>query len=127
MRVSDGYMYDLANRRLMRSRAESTVVSTQVSSGKRVEAPWDDAAAAGLITRFAQDKVRQVAMQNAADRASEELGAVDSAFQQVVTTLSRAQELAGAAHPGLRRLSAPGSSVVVFQTVDDIPQGSDQA
>lgn len=94
MRVSDGYMYDLANRRLMRSRVESTVVSGQVSSGKRVEAPWDDAAAAGLITRFAQDKVRQGAMQNAADRASEELGAVDSAFQQVVTTLSRAQELA---------------------------------
>ncbi|MDP3234230.1 MAG: flagellin [Myxococcales bacterium] len=94
MRVSDGYMYDLANRRLMRSRAESTVVGAQVSSGKRVEAPWDDAAAAGLITRFAQDKVRQGAMQSAADRASEELGAVDSAFQQVVTTLSRAQELA---------------------------------
>lgn len=94
MRVTDGYMYDLANRRLMRSRAESTVVSGQVSSGKRVEAPWDDASAAGLITRFAQDKVRQGAMQNAADRASEELGAVDSAFQQVVTNLSRAQELA---------------------------------
>jgi flagellar hook-associated protein 3 FlgL len=94
MRVSDGYTYDLANRRLMRSRVDSTIAGEQVSSGKRVEMPWDDAAAAGLITRFAQDKVRQGAMQNAADRASEELGAVDSAFQQVVTNLSRAQELA---------------------------------
>lgn len=94
MRVTDGYMYDLANRRLMRSRSESTIAGDQVSSGKRVEMPWDDAAAAGLITRFAQDKVRQAAMQTSADRASEELGAVDSAFQQVVTNLSRAQELA---------------------------------
>ncbi len=94
MRVSDGYMYDLANRRLMRSRAESTIVGGQVSSGKRVEMPWDDAGAAGLITRFAQDKARQGAMQSAADRASGELGAVDSSFQQIVTDLTRAQELA---------------------------------
>ncbi len=94
MRVSDGYMYDLANRRLMRSRSESTTAGGQVSSGKRVEMPWDDAGAAGLITRFAQDKARQGAMQSAADRASGELGAVDSSFQQIVTDLTRAQELA---------------------------------
>jgi flagellar hook-associated protein 3 FlgL len=94
MRVSDGYMYDLANRRLMRSRSESTTAGGQVSSGKRVETPWDDAGAAGLITRFAQDKARQGAMQSAADRASSELGAVDSSFQQIVTDLTRAQELA---------------------------------
>lgn len=94
MRVSDGYMYDLANRRLMRSRSESTTAGGQVSSGKRVEMPWDDAGAAGLITRFAQDKARQGALQSAADRASGELGAVDSSFQQIVTDLTRAQELA---------------------------------
>lgn len=94
MRVSDTYMFDLANSRLMRSRAESTIASDRVSSGKRVEAPWDDSAAAGLITRFAQDRSRQDAMMTAADRASEELGVVDGAFDQVLTSLTRASELA---------------------------------
>lgn len=121
MRVSDGYMYDLANRRLMRSRVESTVAGEQVSSGKRVEMPWDDAAAAGLITRFAQDKVRQDAMKNAADRASEELGAVDGAFQQVVTNLSRAQELAvqlsNDTYSAGDRAAAGGEVQQLFQSV----------
>lgn len=94
MRVSDTYMFDLANSRLMRSRAESTLAGDRVSSGKRVETPWDDSAAAGLITRFAQDRSRQDAMMTAADRASEELGVVDGAFDQVLTSLTRASELA---------------------------------
>lgn len=33
MRVSDTYMFDLANSRLMRSRAESTLAGDRVSSG----------------------------------------------------------------------------------------------
>jgi len=94
MRVTDGYMYDLANRRLMRSRSESVVSGDQVSSGKRVQAPWDDAAAAGLITTFAQGKVRQTALMTAANRASEELGVVDGAFDHAITNLTRARELA---------------------------------
>jgi len=121
MRVSDGYLYDLANRRLMRSRTESTIAGERVSSGKRVEAPWDDAAAAGLITRFAQDKARQGAMKNAADRASEELGVVDSAFQQVVTNLSRAQELAvqlsNDTYSAGDRATASGEVQQLFQSV----------
>jgi flagellar hook-associated protein 3 FlgL len=94
MRVSDSYIFDLANRRLMRTRADSTLASDRVSSGKRVEAPWDDSGAAGLITRFAQDRARQEAMMTAANRASEELGGVDGAFDQIMVGLTRAQELA---------------------------------
>ncbi|MDX2010867.1 MAG: flagellin [Myxococcaceae bacterium] len=94
MRVSDSYVFDQANTRLMRTRRESTEAADRVSSGKRVETPWDDSAAAGLITRFAQDRARQDAMMNAANRASEELAVVDGAFDQVLTAVTRAQELA---------------------------------
>lgn len=94
MRVSDTYMFDLANSRLMRTRVESTQAGDRVSSGKRVEAPWDDSGAAGLITRFAQDKARQDALMGTANRASEELGVVDTAFDQVLLSVGRAQELA---------------------------------
>jgi flagellar hook-associated protein 3 FlgL len=94
MRVSDSYVFDQANLRLMRSRAESTAATDRIASGKRVETPWDDSAAAGLITRFAQDRARQDAMMTAANRASEELGVVDGAFDQVLTAVTRAQELA---------------------------------
>ncbi|MCA2978203.1 MAG: flagellar biosynthesis protein FlgL [Myxococcaceae bacterium] len=94
MRVSDSYVFDLANARLMRTRRESTAVVDQISSGKRVEAPWDDAAAAGLITRFAQERARQDSLMTAATRSSDELAAVDGALDQVTTALSRARELA---------------------------------
>lgn len=94
MRVSDTYLFDLANSRLTRNRAESTLAGDRVSSGKRVETPWDDASASGLITRFAQDRTRQDSIMAAASRASEELAVVDTAFDQVLTSLTRASELA---------------------------------
>lgn len=94
MRVTDTYVFDLANSRLMRSRAESTQAGDRVSSGKRVETPWDDSGASGLITRFAQDRARQDALMTSANRASEELEVVDGAFDQVLTSLTRASELA---------------------------------
>jgi flagellar hook-associated protein 3 FlgL len=94
MRVSDSYVFDQANARLMRTRSESTMAGDRVASGKRVETPWDDSAAAGLITRFAQDRARQDAMMTAANRASEELVVVDGAFDQVLSAITRAQELA---------------------------------
>jgi flagellar hook-associated protein 3 FlgL len=94
MRVTDQYVFDLGNRRLAQTREASTTAGDRVTSGKRVEAPWDDSGAAGLITRFAQDRARQDAMMTAANRSSEELGVVDGAFDQVITSLTRAQELA---------------------------------
>lgn len=121
MRISDTYMFDLANSRLMRSRTESTLAGDRVSSGKRVEAPWDDSAAAGLITRFAQDRTRQDAMMTAADRASEELGVVDGAFDQVLTSLTRASELAvqlsNDTYSAADRLNAAAEVQQLFQSV----------
>lgn len=94
MRVSDTYLFDLSNRRLMRSRSESLTTTDQVSTGKRVQTPWDDAGAAGLITQFAQSRGRQDAILNAAGAARDELEAVDGAFDQAIIGVTRAHELA---------------------------------
>lgn len=94
MRISDQQLYRLANARIGGARAASVTAGEEVSSGRRVTHPWDDAGAAGLITRHAQDQARQAAVYTAASRASEELVAVDGAMDQVTIALTRAHELA---------------------------------
>lgn len=94
MRVSDQAIFDLANQRIMRARVNSVEATDEVSSGKRVTHPWDDAAAAGLIVRHEQEAARQGAVSQMADRASEELGMADGALDQVTTSLTRLKELA---------------------------------
>lgn len=121
MRVSDTYLFDLANSRLTRNRAESTLAGDRVSSGRRVETPWDDASASGLITRFAQDRARQDSIMAAANRASEELAVVDTAFDQVLTSLTRASELAvqlsNDTYNATDRRNAAAEVQQLFQTV----------
>ncbi|MFZ5444149.1 MAG: flagellin [Myxococcota bacterium] len=94
MRVSDQAMYQLANQRIMRARLENVEAGDQVSSGKRVEHPWDDSGAAGMLVRHEQEAGRQGGIFTASQRASEELSVVDGAMDQVTTTLTRAKELA---------------------------------
>jgi flagellar hook-associated protein 3 FlgL len=121
MRVSDTYLFDLANSRLMRSRAEDTLAGDKVSSGKRVETPWDDSAASGLITRFAQDKARQEAMAKSAGSASDELAVADAAFDQVLAGVTRLSELAvqlsNDTYSAADRQNAAAEVTQIFQSV----------
>jgi flagellar hook-associated protein 3 FlgL len=94
MRVSEQALYSLANQRIMRARADSTLAGDQVSTGKRLEHPWDDAGDAGMVVRHQQESGRQDGIFGAATRAAEELGVVDGAMDQVTTSLTRAKELA---------------------------------
>ena len=94
MRVSDQAMYNLASLRIMRARADETKAGDQVSSGKRIEHPWDAAGDAGMAVRHQQETGRQDGIFNASSRATDELRVVDSAMDQVTTSLTRAKELA---------------------------------
>ena len=94
MRVSDQALYNLANQRIMRARSDSVRAGDQVSSGKRVQHPGDDAGASGMMVRHEQETGRQDGITTASNRASEELGVVDGAMDQITTTLTRAKELA---------------------------------
>lgn len=94
MRVSDQAMYNLANLRIMRARADSTEAGDRVASGKRIEHPWDAAGDAGMVVRHQQESERQDGIFMVSSRAAEELGVVDGAMDQVTTSLTRAKELA---------------------------------
>lgn len=94
MRVSEQALFGLANQRIMRARADSVEAGDRVSSGKRVEHPWDAAADAGLIVHHTQEADRQTAIQTAAQRSSEELTMADGAWDQISTSLTRLKELA---------------------------------
>jgi flagellar hook-associated protein 3 FlgL len=94
MRISDAQMYRLASSRIMDSKSASTAAGDEVSTGRRVTHPWDDPAAAGMISRHADQQAREVAIADATGKASDELVAVDGALDQVTTSLTRAHELA---------------------------------
>jgi flagellar hook-associated protein 3 FlgL len=87
-------MYDLANLRIMRARSDSTTAGDQVSSGKRLEHPWDASGDAGLAVRHQQEAGRFDGIMTASGKASDELASVDGAMDQITTTLTRAKELA---------------------------------
>ena len=94
MRVSDQALFSLANQRIMRARSDATTAGDQVSSGKRIEHPWDSGGDAGMAVRHQQETGRQNGIFTAASLASDELGVVDGAMDQVTTSLTRAKELA---------------------------------
>ncbi len=94
MRISEQQIYSLASARIMAARDESVTAGDQVSTGKRVTHPWDDAGDAGLITTQANQIAKQDSVAAVAGKASDELVAADGAMDQVTTTLTRAHELA---------------------------------
>jgi len=94
MRVSDQALFNLANDRIMRARVETAEAGDRVSSGKRIEHPWDASGDAGMVVRHQQESGRQDGIFTAATRAADELRVVDGAMDQVTTTLTRAKELA---------------------------------
>lgn len=94
MRVSDQALYNLANQRIMRARADSVQAGDQVATGKRVVHPGDDSGDAGMMVRHQQETGRQDGVFTASSRASQELGVVDGAMDQLTTSLTRAKELA---------------------------------
>lgn len=94
MRVTDSSIYALANARIMKARSDNVMAGDEVSTGKRIQHPWDDAGGAGMMVRHQQESARQTGIYDAATRASGELTVVDGALDVVTTSLSRAKELA---------------------------------
>ena len=94
MRVTDSQIFDVANLRIQRARSDDSESGDRVSSGKRIEHAWDAAGDAGMVTRHEQEAGRQSAIMTATSKASDELGAVDTALGGVIDSLSRAREIA---------------------------------
>lgn len=121
MRVSDQALFNLANARIMRARADDVKAGDQVATGKRIQHPWDDPGDAGMMVRHQQEGGRHDGIFTAATHAADELRTVDGAMDQVTTSLTRAKELAvqlaNDTYNGNDRLSGAAEVQQLFQAV----------
>jgi flagellar hook-associated protein 3 FlgL len=93
VRVTDRMMFDLAARDGGAARQRVEEATSQSSSGVRVGHPGDDPGAAGLIALHRATADRLDAIRTVASRASDEVGAADTALSDLSNTLVRAREL----------------------------------
>src|SRR6185436_3541285 len=94
MRVSDRWMYEHGAMHLQRSREAHQKAIDEVSSGVRVNHPWEDPGAAGRAVQHDSAARQHDAVGTAIARASDELASIDAGYSDVIESLSRARELA---------------------------------
>ena len=94
MRVTDQQSYNLLVNNIQRARAKALATQVQISSGKKVVQPSDDASAFGRIvsTKASIGKVDQHVRN--LDIATTRLDLTDSTLSSVTTALARIKELA---------------------------------
>jgi len=94
MRVTDRMLFDRANRDGGAARTRLETAIARASTGQRLVHPGDDPAGAGLVTLHQAAASRADAIVGAAQRAGDELQAVDTALNDVTNALARAREMA---------------------------------
>jgi flagellar hook-associated protein 3 FlgL len=94
VRVTDKMIFDSANTRSARSREDVDDATRQMSTGLRVEHPWDDPSAAAGIVRLKSGADRSQAIADVAGRVVSEMNAADEALGGMNDVLARARELA---------------------------------
>lgn len=94
MRVTEKWMFDHGSHQLEQSRSMHAKARNELSSGMRVEHPWEDPAAAGLAVSHDAEGRTHGAVGTALQRASSEIDSMDSGLGDIIEALSRARELA---------------------------------
>lgn len=94
MRVTDRLIFDSAIVNTGKAREASEQAMQRAATGRRVDHPADDPAAAGLMQALGFSAARLEAVSRNAGLAQTELQAADSALDQVSNALARAQQLA---------------------------------
>jgi flagellar hook-associated protein 3 FlgL len=94
VRVTDKMIFDGANTRSASARSTVDQATKEMSTGLRVEHPWDDPSAAAGIVRLKSSSDRAQAIGDVASRAVSELNASDQALDGMNGVLTRARELA---------------------------------
>jgi flagellar hook-associated protein 3 FlgL len=94
VRITDRMIFDQASANTARARDEAQAAASQASTGIRVQHPWDDPSAAGLIVRRRADVERMDAIGKVASRARDELDGSDMALGSMNDVLMRGRELA---------------------------------
>ena len=94
MRVTDAMIYGNAARDGGAAKSRLEAATGPASTGVRVVHPGDDPAAAGLANQTASVLARARTIGTGAQRAADELGVIDTAFNDVTNALARVTELA---------------------------------
>jgi flagellar hook-associated protein 3 FlgL len=94
MRVTDKAIFDAAAHSAGTQRERLQQAVDENSTGLRVEHPWDDPGVTAPLISHRLTATRQAALASTAERASDELTAVDSSLGALTDTLTRARELA---------------------------------
>lgn len=94
MRITDRMIFEGASQRSGKARDEVEAATREVSTGVRVQHPWDDPAAAAAVITHRNNATRAQAIADVAARASNELNAADQALGGMNDVLARARELA---------------------------------
>jgi flagellar hook-associated protein 3 FlgL len=110
MRVTDSMLFQSAVQNSDAARTKMEEAINAASTGLRVTHPGDDPVAAGLVTQAAATQSRAEAVGTGAQRASDQLAAVDSGLNDVTNALARAREIgvqfANAGYTAAQRASA---------------------
>jgi flagellar hook-associated protein 3 FlgL len=94
MRVTEKMVFENSLAQTERSRENMDKAQNEVGSGKRVEHPGDDPAAAALAVGHSVDQARFTAVGKNAQQAADELNQADTALEGIGTAASRALQLA---------------------------------
>lgn len=100
MTISTSLFYDRNAQRLATLSGTATRIQTQISTGRRIENPSDDATAYARLARISRDSADAVVDQGNIDLAQTVLGQADSTLEAITTQLQSAQELVIRANSG---------------------------
>jgi flagellar hook-associated protein 3 FlgL len=93
VRVTDKMIFEGANTHTAKARSDVDTAVEQASTGLRVQHPWDDPSAAGLVVNHRLAVNRFSAIGETVRRASDELVAVDGALGRINEIITRGREL----------------------------------
>jgi flagellar hook-associated protein 3 FlgL len=94
MRISDQWMFNNSSQEVSAARTRDVTAQDQLSTGVRVEHPWDDPAAAGRAAAHQMDQDRYGGIVTEIGRGNSELSSIDGGLSDVNTALTQANELA---------------------------------
>lgn len=121
MRVSDKMMFERGGTAVARAREAQLKATDELSSGMRVNHPWEDPAAAGRAVAHDAAGRALGGVQKSLQRATDELGSIDGGLSDVGEALSRARELAvqlsNDSYSAGERAGAAAEVTALFQSV----------
>ena len=101
MQISTNQFYNTSNALMSQLTEHADKLQTQVSTGKRLQDPSDDAVAYQQLQLLARQTANDTAYQTNVSTAQSLLTQSDSTLSSVVSQIQRAQELAVQANSGV--------------------------